>query len=137
MSLGVGARANILAENDREVVYEYGGYNLNVPQFRNKDHLYDGRIVIQKECFVKPEVHEKYKKTPSGRRKRISKRIPVYVDYPALLKNGMIVTQNCSNCWRVTDDSRHIDVMIFHLLFRIFQQYQHKGMVPERVSYNI
>lgn len=31
-------------------------------------------IIISRECFVEPEIHEKIRKMPSGRRKVISKR---------------------------------------------------------------
>lgn len=39
MSKGIGARAYKISENDTEVTYEYGGYNLNKPGFENPSHL--------------------------------------------------------------------------------------------------
>lgn len=54
MSLGIGAHANIVLENEHTVIYEYGGYNLNDPKFRNENRVYDGKIVISKEFFVEP-----------------------------------------------------------------------------------
>lgn len=52
MSLGIGAHANIVLENEHTVIYEYGGHNLNDPKFRNENRVYDGKIVISKEFFV-------------------------------------------------------------------------------------
>lgn len=51
MSIGIGAHANLIAEDKNTVMYEYGSYNLNDPQFRNENHLLDGFITIQRTCF--------------------------------------------------------------------------------------
>lgn len=69
MSKGIGAYANKIAEDEYTVIYEYGGYNLNDPKYRNEDHIYDGTITIQMDCFAEPEIHEKLKKMPSGKKK--------------------------------------------------------------------
>lgn len=69
MSRGIGAHAKIVLEDDVIVIYEYGGYNLNEPEFRNEAHVYDGYITVLKECFIEPEIREKVKKMPSGRKK--------------------------------------------------------------------
>lgn len=137
MSLGIGAHANIVLENEHTVIYEYGGYNLNDPKFRNENRVYDGKIVISKECFVELEIHEKLKRMPSGRKKLITKRSPVSVDFRKMLEEGFIKIENCSNCWRTTEDDLHIDVMVCHLLFYIFLRYQEEGKIPEVMNYNI
>jgi len=137
MSRGIGAHANKVAEDEHTVIYEYGSYNLNDPMFRNENHIYDGIITIQRDCFAEPEVHEKIKKMPSGKKKLITKRIPVPVHYEEMIENGRIVVQNCSNCWSTTEDSFHIDVMVDHLLFYIFLLYQEEGKIPESISYNV
>ena len=136
MSKGIGAYANKIAEDAHTVIYEYGGYNLNDPEYLNEDHIYDGTITIQRECFAEPEIHEKLKKMPSGKKKLIIKRIPVSIHYGEMIKDGRIVVENCSNCWRTTDDS-HIDVMVGHLLFYVFLRYQEEGKIPETISYNV
>lgn len=61
MSRGIGAHANKVLEDEYVVIYEYEGYNLNEPEYRNADRIYDGTIMIRRECFVKPEIHEKLK----------------------------------------------------------------------------
>lgn len=137
MSRGIGAHANKMFEDNETVIYEYGGYNLNDPKYRNENHLYDGSITIPKNCFTEPEMHEKLIKMPSGRKKLVRKRIPVSVDYVQMLEKRLIRVENCSNCWMTTDDDLHIDVMACHLLFKLFYQYQEEGNVPEHVSYNV
>ena len=62
MSIGIGAFAKKVAEDKKMVMYEYGGYNLNDPRYRNAEHLSDGTITILKECFVEPEIHKKLKR---------------------------------------------------------------------------
>lgn len=67
MSIGIGACANLILQDENKVIYEYGGYNLSEEQFRNTEQVYDGTtITIQKDCFVKPEIHEKLKKMSDG-----------------------------------------------------------------------
>ena len=104
MSRGFGAHADLVAQDNETVIYQYGGYNLNEPEFRNEKHLYDGVITISRSCFAEPEMHEKLKKMPGGRKKLITKRIPVRVDYPQMISDGRIIIENCSNCWHRTPD---------------------------------
>ena len=74
---------------------------------------------------------------PSGRKKIVTKRIPVSVDYEQLLKDGKIIIENCSFCWNVTDDELKVDVMACHILFKLFYQYQKEGGIPSIISYNV
>lgn len=135
MSRGFGAHADLVAQDNETVIYQYGGYNLNEPEFRNEKHLYDGVITISRSCFAEPEMHEKLKKMPGGRKKLITKRIPVKVDYPQMISDGRIIIENCSNCWHRTPDG--IDVMVCHILFHLFLQYQEDGKMPDYINYNV
>lgn len=137
MSRGIGAYANKVLEDDATVIYEYGGYNLNEPEYRNENHLYDGSIIIPKECFVEPEIHEKLKKMSSGRKKLITKRIPIFVEYGKMIEDGRITSENCSNTWKVSEGEKSVDVMALHILFYIFRRYQEDGKIPESISYNV
>ena len=51
MSRGIGAHANLVLEDENTVIYEYGGYNLNEPEYRNENHIYDGMITISRDLF--------------------------------------------------------------------------------------
>ena len=42
MSIGIGAYAKKIVEDDETVIFEYGGYNLNEPEYRNKNYVLDG-----------------------------------------------------------------------------------------------
>ena len=137
MSKGIGIIAHKISEDEKSVIYEYGNYNLNIPEYRNENHVFDGTITIQKDCFAEPEIHEKVKKMPSGKKKTIVKRIPVDVHYGDMLYDGRIVVENCSNCWMVTDDELKIDKMVFHFLFYVFLRYQEQGEIPEKIGYEV
>lgn len=93
--------------------------------------------MIPKDCFVEPEIHEKLKRMPSGRKKRIIKRIPVDVDDTSMLLDEQITFENCSNCWQTIGEDLHVDIMVCHLLFQIFQSYQQEGKIPSSVSYHV
>lgn len=60
----------------------------------------DYTITIQRSCFLEAEIHEKIKKMPSGKKKLVTKRVPVEVDYPRYTEDGLIIIVNCSNCWK-------------------------------------
>lgn len=137
MSIGIGAHATLILQDKEMVLYEYGGYNLNNKAFWNRTHGYDGYITIQRSCFVEPEIHEKRKKMPSGKKKVITKRISVNVDYRKMIIDGFIEVENCSNCWKTTEDEKHIDVMALRILHQIFQEYQKESRIPECISCNI
>lgn len=79
-----------------------------------------GLGTIPRECFVEPEIHEKVKKMPSGKKKVISKRISISIDYGKMLEDGLIKVENCSKCWQVVDDKLQVDVMVLNILFYIF-----------------
>ena len=133
MSIGIGAYANLVLQDSNTVIYEYGGYNLNEEKYRNKSHVCDGFITIQRNCFLEPEIHEKLKKMSSVKKKLITKRIPVYVNYTKYIEDGLIVVDNCSNCQNTTDNEKRIDVMALHILFCLFLRYQEQGTMPEYI----
>ena len=137
MSIGIGAVAKLISQGNNCVIYQYGGYNLNEEEYMNAKRIYDGKIIIQICCFQEPEIHEKVKKMPGGKKKLITKRIPVSVDYAQMIDEGLIKIENCSNCWKVTDDGKGHDVMALHLLYKIFQNYQVEGKIPALISYNV
>ena len=110
---------------------------MNEPEYRNEKHILDGSITILKSCFVEPEIHEKLKKMPSGRKKLITKRISVSVDYGKMLEDGTVKVENCSCCWHTTETDLAVDVMACHILFYIFLRYQEEGEIPEYISYNV
>ncbi len=94
MSMGIGGFAVKVLEDAETVIYEYDGYNLNEPQFRNEERVRDGSITIPKSCFAEPDIHEKIKKTPGGRKKLVVKRIPAGVDFRKMIKDGLIEVEN-------------------------------------------
>ncbi|EKC59947.1 hypothetical protein LEA_13120 [human gut metagenome] len=54
MSRGFGGSAGIVWQDENTVVNEYAPFNLNEPEYRNSEHVYDGRITISKNSMVEP-----------------------------------------------------------------------------------
>ena len=134
MSRGFGGSARIVLQDENAVVYEYAPFNLNEPEYRNSEHIYDGLITISKDSLVEPEIHEKLKRMPSGRKKLIVKRIRRDVDYSALLDAGKITIENSSYCWHMVGTEKDIGMMAMRIIFRIYGHYQDEGTLPETVS---
>lgn len=136
MSRGFGGAARIVLQDENTVVYEYAPFNLNDPAYRNDEHIYDGLITISKDSMVEPEIHEKLKRMPSGKKKLIVKRIRRDVDYSALLDSGKIAIENSRFCWRLVGTEKNIGMMAMKIIFRIYDHYQDEGTLPETVSLN-
>ena len=94
MSIGSGGSARIIMQDADVVVYEYYAYSLNEKKHQNTEHIYDGVITIHRNSLIEPEIHERVKKMPSGRKKLITKRIPKAVDYSKLIEAGQISVKN-------------------------------------------
>ena len=120
-------------QDNKQVTYKYacGNVNKGLNVYRAEIANPDGIIIIDKSCFVEPEIHQKLKRTPSGRKRLIEKRIPVPVDYGAYIEDGRVTVQNASACWRTI---RGIDFMALRLLDKLFDEYQKQGDLPDRVS---
>lgn len=117
------------------VIYEYAPYNLNEEQYRNAERCFDGIITISKAALVEPEIHEKIKKWPSGRKELIVKRIPRDVDYDACFSKGLISITNSKYCWHILPIG--VGKIAMHLLFKIFSHYQEEGELPETIGYHV
>ena len=76
MSLGIGSFCKLIAQDENTIIYEYGSYNLNEPKYENKHRISDGIITISKSSLIEPEIHDKIKRFPNGKKKRIIKRVP-------------------------------------------------------------
>lgn len=136
MSMGYGGSARVVLEDRNTVVYEYSPYNLDEPEYRNADRVYDGIITIDKGALVEPEIHEKAKRMPSGRKRLVVKRIRRDVDYSFLLKEKKIMVENSRYCWRYVGTEKNIGMIAMKLIFHIYDQYQMEGALPETVSLN-
>lgn len=134
MSRGFGGSARIVLQDENTAIYEYAPFNLNEPEYMNNDHIYDGMITISKDSLVEPEIHEKLKRMPSGRKKLIVKRIRRDVDYSALLAAGKIIVKNSRFCWHMVGTEKNIGMMAMRIIFRIYDHYQDEGVLPETVS---
>jgi hypothetical protein len=135
MSKGIGGSARVVMQDENTVVYEYYAYDLDREEYQNREHIYDGIITIDKRSLVEPEIHEKLKKQPSGRKKLIAKRIPREVDYSGLITAGKINVENSKFCWRILDNG--MGLIAIHIIFKIFNLYQSEGAIPETVGYHV
>ena len=135
MSKGIGGSARVIMQDENTVVYEYYAYNLNEEEYQNREHIYDGIITIDKRSLVEPEIHEKLKKQPSGRKKLMTKRIPREVDYIGLITAGKINVENSKFCWQILNNG--MGLIAIHIIFKIFDLYHSEGAIPETVGYHV
>ena len=132
MSIGYCAYCCKVLEDEQIILYEYTCYDAGRIGWEKAKETYDGQIMIEKDAFVEPTIHQKVKKMPGGRKKFVTKRIRNEVNYPNLLVEGKIKIKNCSSTWR-TDSG--VDIMAWKLLWKIFDEYQDTGVVPETIAY--
>ena len=51
MSIGRGANARLVLQDEQTVTYQYCSYDLNKEELKKGYMLFDGTILIQKSCF--------------------------------------------------------------------------------------
>lgn len=133
MSMGYGGYANLQQYDDTLVVYLYCCYNINNDDYKHFMKIEDGEMYIERDAFVEPEIHEKVRKMASGRKKLIAKRIKKNVPFNELFETGKIKVKNASGTWRTTESG--IDIMALKILFKMFNEYQETGELPEHVGW--
>ena len=118
--------------DDTLTVYAYCCYNINNDDYEYFQKKEDGELYIDRDAFVEPEIHEKMKKTASGRKKLIVKRIIRDVPFEKLFESGKIQVKNASGTWKTTVSG--IDFMALQILFKMFDEYQETGKLPEHIG---
>lgn len=108
MSAGVGGGAEILSENEREIIYKYYNYDLNVPERRNDEYIKDGRIIIDKNTINN--------------------------DIVSLLEQGNITIVNSKNSWCIIGKC---DRTALSLVRHIMKHYEQEKTFPEKIGYHI
>ncbi|SDZ95960.1 hypothetical protein SAMN02745687_01218 [Lachnospiraceae bacterium NK3A20] len=132
MSMGYCGYADLQDSDETMVVYLYCCYNAN-DDYERFMQIEDGELYIERDAFVEPEIHEKIKKSPSGRKRLIEKRIKKDIPFGDLLNSGKIKVKNASGTWKTL--AYGIDFMAYNILFKLFDEYQETGVLPDHISW--
>ncbi|MBO5245052.1 MAG: hypothetical protein J6B02_03015 [Selenomonadales bacterium] len=132
MSRGIGASAKLVLQDEDTVIYEYAPYDLNEDGYADGYFIRDGLIIIARSAFVEPEIREKIKRKPSGRKVLIVKCIVREVDYARLFRGGKVIVENSRFCKKPVWNG--IDQMTLRLVRYIFELYQRDGDIPSSVG---
>lgn len=133
MSIGYGGYAHLVGADQNLVIYSYCCYNVNLPDYKRFMETEDGELYIDRDAFVEPEIHQKTVRTASGRKKTVIKRIKRDVPFDELFENRKIKVKNASGMWRTAGSG--VDIMALKILFKLFNEYQEKGTLPEVISW--
>ncbi len=135
MSIGIGGWAELFDEDSSVVVYQYAPYNLNKLAFRNSEKILDGLITINKRSLIEPQIREKIKRSPHGKKKKYVKRIIINPDLALLFESKDISVENSKFCWITLDND--CDVIAIRLIREIMISYQENGTLPKTVSVHV
>ena len=130
MSMGYSGYADLQQFDETLVIYLYCCYNANDADYKRFKEIEDGELYIDRNAFVEPDIHEKIRKTASGKKKTAVRRIKNKVDFDELFESGKIKVKNASGTWSKTEFG--IDIMAVNLLRTIFDEYQQTGELPKR-----
>ena len=130
MSLGYGGGCRKVAEDENFVLYEYFSYNLS---FDDREKIFDGLIMIKKSSLIEPERREKFRRMPSGRRKKFTKNILREVPLYELIESGDVQIENCSHAWKFLPNG--VDIIAYRMCRKIFEEYQQGGTLPKKSGY--
>jgi len=131
MSMGYGGGCRKYGESLEFVIYEYYAYDWNIVECRNPNRLYDGIIKIDKSAFIEPEIHQKLKRRPSGRKMLVTKRIERDIPISEYFENGKVELENSSFCGRICNGHGYVGL---RLIYKIFSEYQKNGEIPHIIS---
>ena len=131
MSIGYGGGCRKYGESAVFVIYEYYSYDWNTEGCDNPNRIYDGIIKIEKTAFIEPEIHQKIKRRPSGRKMLVTKRIERDVPISEYFENGKVELVNSSFCGRICNGHGYVGLRLIH---KIFSEYQKNGEIPHIVS---
>ncbi len=131
MSMGYYGSAELVYSDNDVIVYAYGCYNINNNNYKLYMHAKDGVLTIQRDALIEAEIRRKIKRTASGRKKEIVKRIHRDVPFDELLEKGKIEIENASGTWVTSEEG--YDVIARRVLYKIFERYQETGTIPEHV----
>ncbi len=129
MSIGFQARANLVCSDESGFLYSYACCNLNLKEkCQVAWEKEDGEIWILRNALIEPEIHEKIRRLPSGRKKTVIKRIPHWAPVEQLITEGKITVKNANGTW---ETEGMVDMMAIHLIQNVFQDYQVQGTMPD------
>jgi len=129
MSKGHCGYAHLAVGDDTLLLYSYCAYDANRADWQEIKKKEDGEIAIDRDSLIEPEVHEKVKRLPSGKRTTVVKRIEREVPYEDLLQAKKIRIQNASGAWDFSETG--IDEVALKIVHKIFSEYQKTGNIPD------
>ncbi|WP_027407153.1 hypothetical protein [Anaerovibrio sp. RM50] len=132
MSIGHGACAKLVDYDDAMVMYAYCCYDINNREYKRFENLLDGEIYVSRDAFIEPEIHERKRRMPSGRKRMVVKRVKRRPPFDELFAKGKIQVKNASGTWHICN--YNIDFMVLKILIEIFNGYQETGTIPQHIG---
>ena len=115
------------------LLYSYCSYNVNFNNWQEMQATEDGELWIERNSLIEPEIHERIKRMPSGRKMLQTKRIKREVPIEELCYAGKIVVRNASGTWKMVGPG--VDTIAVSILHKIFDEYQETGRVPQNIGW--
>ena len=135
MSKGYCGYAHLIGTDDSQLLYSYYSRNLNLESSKSQQIIEDGEICIIRSSLVEPKIHKKIKHLPSGKKENVTKRVRQEIPIYSLLKAGKIKIQNSSGTWETDEEGN--DIVAINLSWKVFEEYQDKGTIPEHLTWII
>ena len=138
MGMGYGGHCLKVAADAGNVIYQYGAFNWNLPEFANHEREKDGLITFFKDILVEPEMRLKRRKKPGGGHHFFEKKIIREVGIPIItgLRTGEIQIENSRFEWEIFEEGKKpVGKTALWVLMKIFIQYQEDGQLPETAGF--
>ena len=129
MSRGHVGFCQKISEDDDFVLYEYFSYNLN---FEDHEEIFDGLILIKKSALLEPERREKFRRMPSGKRRKFTKIILREVPLHELIDSGDVQIENCSHAWKFLTNG--VDLIAYRMCKKFLNTINSKELCPTKAA---
>lgn len=138
MSLGISGKCVIELEDEHTAIYSYAGWDSWLYEGNHDiNPRMPGHFTIQKSCLEEPEIHSRIRRTPSGRKKLVEKKIIHYPDISAHLESGgVIIDELCgvdllyARIYR----ARYPQIALT-LIAKLFMEYMETGELPGKMGF--
>lgn len=135
MSRGYGGYAHLIRDDDSMFLYSYCAYNVNLNNWQEMKQTEDGKLWIERNALIEPEMNKHANLTIVGEKQVEVKRVKREYSVGELYDAGKIKIQNASGTWKTLGPD--VDIIAVKILHKIFYEYQETGKVPEHVVWFI
>lgn len=132
MSMGLGGKLILISKDSDYLMFQYSSFDYNDENSEIAQNTFYGIIIVHKDYFPKPTISRKKIKKTNGKKVWVEKRKYPDINYEDFIKSGKISVENSSYANHLSVNG--IDRIALDLIFKLENEYQKSGEIPNELS---